>query len=267
MAYGTKEVELARKYRMTAPNILVVFTDPLGVTDIGGTLAKHSRAGAKVVATILWEYPDEALKQIKKMASILQIQTRVLGCKRGEVIADLQTKKRIVKIIREVKPDIAITFDPEFAANTTYGDHIVTHQLTMDALGLCYRENFAPEQLKEGLEPWFVKAVYYPFWGLRGRPDVIIDIAETFDLKVKATLALEGQSKATGKILPVFYTEDALETVLPAYQQIKKNVTKVGREWQRERRRATARFIGDQADAAFGEAFRRTDPLKLDYLA
>jgi N-acetylglucosamine malate deacetylase 1 len=261
-----KEVELGRKHRLTTPSIFVLFTDPLGVTDIGGTLAKHSKAGAKVVAVVLWEYPAEVLKQIKKMASILHIETRVLGYKRGELFADLLTKKRIVKIIREVKPDIAITFDPEFAANTTYGDHIVTHQLMMDALGLCCREDFAPEQLKEGLEPWFVKAVYYPFWGLRGRPDVVVDIAETFDIKVKATLALEGQSKAMGRILPVFYTEDALETVLLGYRQIKKDVTKVGREWQMERRRATARFIGDQADAAFGEAFRRTDPLKLDYL-
>ena len=251
---------------MTAPNILVLFTDPLGVTDIGGTLAKHSKAGATVVAVILWEYPDEVLRQIKKMASILQIETRVLGYKRGEIVADLPTKKRIVKIIRETKPDIAITFDPEFAANTTYGDHIVTHQLMMDALGLCYRGNFAPEQFKEGLGPWFVKAVYYPFWGLRGRPDVIVDIAETFDLKVKATLALEGQYQVTGKILPIFYSEDALEAVLPTYRSMKRDVKEVGREWQKERRRAAARFIGDQADAAFGEAFKRTEPLKLDYL-
>jgi LmbE family N-acetylglucosaminyl deacetylase len=266
MVFAMKRVELGRKRRLTAPSILVFFTDPLGVTDIGGTLAKHSKAGAKVVSVILWEYPDEVLKQIRKMASILQIETRVLGYKRGEVFADLPTKKRIVKIIREVRPDIAITFDPEFAANTTYGDHLVTHQLMMDVLGLCYRENFAPEQLKEGLETWFVKAVYYPFWGLRGRPDIIVDVTETFDLKVKATLALEGQYQLTGKILPIFYTEDALEAVLPTYRRMKADLKKVGKEWQRERRRATARFIGDQADAAFGEAFKRTEPLKLDYL-
>jgi LmbE family N-acetylglucosaminyl deacetylase len=251
---------------LTVPSILVLFTDPLGVTDIGGTLAKHSKAGARVVAVILWEYPDEVLKQIMRMASILQIEARVLGYRRGEVSADLLTKKRIVKIIREVKPDIAVTFDPEFAANTTHGDHMVTHQLMMDALGLCCREDFAPEQFKEGLELWSVRAVYYPFWGLRGRPDVVVDISETFDLKVKATLALEGQSRATGKILPVFYNEDSLETVLPAYQSIKNDATEVGRQWQRERRRAAARFVGDQADAAYGEAFRRTDPLKLEYL-
>ena len=249
---------------MTAPSILVLFTDPLGVADIGGTLAKHSKAGANVVAAILWEYPDKVLKQIKKTASILKIQTRVLGYRRGEVSADLSTKKRIVKIIRQVKPDIAITFDPKFAANTTYGDHIVTHQLMMDALGLCCRENFAPEHLKEGLEPWFVKAVYYPFWGLRGRPDVIVDITGTFQLKVKATLALKGQCRATGKILPIFYAEGALEAVLPTYR--KTNVMKTGKEWQKERRRAAARFIGDQADVAFGEAFKRTEPLRLDYL-
>jgi len=250
-----------------APNILVLFTDPLGVSDIGGTLAKHAKAGARVVAVILWEYPNEVIKQINKMASILQIKTRVLGYRRGEVFADLPTKKRIVKIIREIRPDIAITFDPKFAANTTYGDHIVTHQLMMDSLGLCYRENFAPEQLEEGLETCFVKAVYYPFWGLRGRPDVIVDITGTFDLKVKATLALEGQYQMTGRILPVFYTEDALQAVLPTYRRMKTDPMKIGREWQKGRRQSTARFTGEQVDAAFGEAFKRTDPLKLEYLS
>jgi LmbE family N-acetylglucosaminyl deacetylase len=251
---------------LKVPNIFVLFTDPLGVSDIGGTLAKHAKAGAKVVAAILWEYPDYVLKQIDEMAAILGIKTYFLGCKRGEVSADLPVKKRIVEILRGVKPDIAITFDPEFASNTMNGDHIATHQLMMEALGLCYRENFAPAQFKKGLKTWFAKAVYYPFWGLRGRPDVIVDISETFDLKVKATLALKGQSKVTGRILPIFYSKDALRAILPAYRELKKDQTKLGEEWQRERRRATARFMGEQVDAAFGEAFRRTDPLKLDYL-
>jgi LmbE family N-acetylglucosaminyl deacetylase len=251
---------------LKVPSIFVLFTDPLGVSDIGGTLAKHAKAGAKVVAAILWEYPSDVMKQISEMATILGIETRVLGQKRGEVSADLSTKKQIVKMIRELKPDIAITFDPEFAANTTYGDHIATHQLMMESLGLCSRENFAPEQLGKGLKPWFVKTVYYPFWGLRGRPDVIVDVTETFGLKVKATLVLKSQSEATGRILPIFYSEEALQTLLPTYQKLKRDTKKMGEEWQRERRRATARFMGEQVDAAFGEAFKRVDPIKLDYL-
>lgn len=252
---------------MTVPSIFVLFTDPLGVTDIGGTLAKHAKTGAKVVAVILWEYGDDAMQQINEMASILGIETRVLGYRRGEVFVDLPTKKQIVRIIRETKPDIAITFDPEFAANTTYGDHIATHQLMMEALGLCYRDNFAPEQLNEGLETCFVKVAYYPFWGLRGRPDVIVDITGTFDLKLKATLALKHQSEAFGKFLPTFYSERSLETVLPTYEEVKTDLLKLGEAWQRERRRATARFMGEQIDAAFGEAFKRVTPIKLDFLS
>lgn len=259
-------MELKRRSKLGAPNIFVLFTDPLGVSDIGGTLAKHAKAGGRVVAVILWEYPDEVMREISEMAAILGIEIRLLGYKRGEVSADLPTKKQIVRIVREVKPDVAITFDPEFAGNTMHGDHIVTHQLMMDALGLCYRDKFAPEQLTEGLKTWFVKAVYYPFWRLRGQPDVIVDISETFELKVKATLALRGQCKVSGEILPTFYSENALKTALPAYQQLKKDSVKLGEEWQRVRRHATARFLGEQVDAAFGEAFKRAEPLKLDYL-
>jgi hypothetical protein len=251
---------------LKVPSIFVLFTDPMGVSDVGGTLAKHAWAGARVVATILWDYPEDVLKQIKRMAAILGIETYVLGWRRGEVSADLPAKKRIVQMIRESKPDVAITFDPQFASNTTHGDHIATHQLLMDALGLCYREDFAPEQLRKGLETWIVKTVYYPFWGLRGRPDVVVDITETFELKVRATLALKAQSGALGRILPVFYSEDSLKNMLPAYQEMKKNSTKLGEEWQKEKRHATARFIGEQADVAYGEAFTRVDPLKLEYL-
>ena len=251
---------------MKVPSIFVHFTGSLGVSDIGGTLAKHARAGAKVAATILWDYPKDVMKQIKEMAAILGIETHVLGRRRGEVSPDQLLKKQIVELIREVKPDIAITFDPEFAANSMDGDHIATHQLMMDALGLCYRQNFAPEQLGRGLETWFVKAVYYPFWGLRGKPDVIVDITETFDVKVKATLALKGQSKFTGEILPTFYSEDALKSLLPAYQKLKKTPAKVGEEWERERRKVVARFLGEQVDVAYGEAFKRVAPMKLDYL-
>jgi LmbE family N-acetylglucosaminyl deacetylase len=244
----------------------VLFTDPLGVSDIGGTLAKHARAGAKVAATVLWDYPKDVMKQIEQMAAILGIEIHVLGRRRGEVSPDLPLKKQIVELIRKVKPDIAITFDPEFAANSMDGDHMATHQLMMDALGLCYRQNFAPEQLERGLETWFVKAVYYPFWGLRGKPDVIVDITDTFDVKVKATLALEGQSRFTGEMLSTLYSEDALKTLLPAYQKLRETPAKLGEEWQRQQRTVVARFLGERVNVAYGEAFKRVDPMKLDYL-
>jgi len=249
-----------------AASVFVLFTDPLGVTDIGGTLAKHANAGGKVLAVILWEYDSAVMKQIDKMSSILGIKSKVLGYKRGEVQADLPTKKRIVKMIREFKPDIAVTFDPDFAANTTYGDHITTHQLMMESLGLCYRSNFAPEQLKEGLETHLVRNVYYPFWGLRGRPDVVIDITETFELKLKATLALTSQSEFGGRFLKRLYPENVLKAMLPTYDKLKRNDTKLGETWQKDRRKTTARFMGDQIDVPFGEPFRCVSPIKLDYL-
>jgi LmbE family N-acetylglucosaminyl deacetylase len=244
----------------------VLFTDPLGVTDIGGTLAKHAKTGAKVLAVILWEYDNAVMKQIAKMSSILGIESKVLGYKRGEVQTDLPTKKKIVKMIREFKPDIAITFDPEFAANTTYGDHIATHQLMMESLGLCYRSNFASEQLKDGLETHLVRNVYYPFWGLRGRPDVVVDITETFELKLKSTLALTSQSEFGGKFLKRLYPENVLRAWLPDYDELKKNNKKLGEAWQKERRKTTARFMGEQADIPFGEPFRCVSPIRLNYL-
>jgi hypothetical protein len=40
-------VEPWRKRNLKVPSIFVLFTDPLGVSDIGGTLAKYAKAGAR----------------------------------------------------------------------------------------------------------------------------------------------------------------------------------------------------------------------------
>jgi len=250
-----------------APNIICVFTDPLGVTDVGGTLAKHAENGGKVVAVVLWEYPKEMMKQIAEIASILGIEIEVLGYKRGEVNADFETKKTLVRIIRETRPDIAITFDHEFAISTTHGDHIITHELVMESLGMCYRDDFAPEQLQEGLEPHFVKSVYYPVWEPYAMPNIIVDITDFFDLKLKATVALKGQLKATGGFLPKIYSEKALKALIPNYEQVKGNPLKLGEVFQRQRREATARFWGHRVwGVVYGEPFRVREPLKLGLL-
>jgi len=255
----------------TAPNVFCVFTDPLGVTDVGGTLAKHAKNGGRVVAVVLWEYSKEVLKQIAEAASILGIEIKVLGYKRGEVRADLETKKTMVKIIRETDPDIAITFDHEFAVSTTHGDHMATHELVMESLGMYYRHNFAPEQLKAGLEPqWkerIFKPVYYPVWEPYAMPDVIVDITDFFDLKLKATLALKDQTKGMGESLSKIYSEEALTALIPNYEKIKHNALKLGEVFQTQRREATARYWGQRVwGIVYGEPFAVREPLKLEFL-
>jgi LmbE family N-acetylglucosaminyl deacetylase len=250
-----------------APNIICVFTDPLGVTDVGGTLAKHAKNGGKVVAVVLWEYPKEMMKQINKAASILGIEIKVLGYKRGEIKIDFENKKTLVKMIRETKPDIAITFDHEFAISTYYGDHIITHKLVMESLGMSYRSNFAPELVKKGLEPHMVKTVYYPLWEPYTMPNIIVDITDTFDLKLKATLALKSQSEGLGRFISETYSEKALKALIPSYEEVKHDTVKLGESFQRQRREATARFWGHRIwGAVYGEPFRIREPLKLELL-
>jgi len=250
-----------------APNVICVFTDPLGVTDVGGTLAKHAKNGGKVVAVVLWEYPEEVMKQIAEVASILGIKIKVLGYRRGEVKADLETKKTLVGIIRESKPDIAITFDHEFAVSTYYGDHIITHELVMESLGMSYRRNFAQEHIRKKLEPHMVKTVYYPVWEPYTMPNIIVDITDFFNLKLKATLTLKGQSEAAGNFLAEIYSEKALKVLIPNYGKLKHDALKLGEAFQRQRREATARYWGHRVwGAVYGEPFRVREPLKPELL-
>jgi len=257
--------------KQKAPNIICVFTDPLGVTDVGGTLAKHAKNGGSVLAVVLWEYPKEILKEIAKAASILGIEIKVLGYTRGEVRADLETKKKLVKIIRETKPDIVITFDHEFAISTTHGDHIATHELVMESLGMYYRHNFAPEQIRAGLEPTWKNRifipVYYPVWEPYSMPDVVVDITDFFSAKLKATVALRDQTRSMGDVLPKIYSEKALKSLIPDYEHIKHDSLKLGEAFQTQRREAAARYWGQRVwGVVYGEPFRVIEPLRLDFL-
>jgi len=257
--------------KQKASSIICVFTDPLGVTDVGGTLAKHAKNGGRVLAVVLWEYPDKILKEIAKAASILGIEIKVLGYRRGEVKADLETKKALVRIIRETKPDIAITFDHEFAISTTHGDHIATHELVMESLGMYYRHNFAPEQVEASSESMWRNRifipVYYPVWQPYSMPDIVVDITEFFSTKLKATLALRDQTAGMGQSLPKIYSEKALKSLVPDYEHIKHDPLKLGEAFQTQRREATARYWGQLVwGAVYGEPFRIREPLKLDFL-
>jgi hypothetical protein len=139
----------------------------------------------------------------------------------------------------------------------------------MECLGLCYRENFASEQIDKGLEPHFVSAVYYPLWQPYLMPEVIVDITGYLDKKIQATLALKDQMKGHGGFIPNIYSKEALESMIPDYQKIMHDSLEVGKKFNIERRNTSARFWGEKvmfSGTPFGEPFRRKAPLKLDLL-
>jgi LmbE family N-acetylglucosaminyl deacetylase len=101
----------------------------------------------------------------------------------GRVEDDLVLRERLVRIIRQWKPDIVMTHDP-YRLYQLHRDHRNVGWAAMDAVFPSSRDplNF-PEQIREGLSVHKAAELY--FFG-SDNPDVWIDIAETIGLKLAA---------------------------------------------------------------------------------
>ena len=166
-----------------------------------GTVAHLTRAGKRVVVIQVTSGskgsadPDADPAQVAatREAELLEAARRLgvaevvfLRCPDGELVADLDLREKIVRMIRVHKPDVIITHDP-FRPYALHSDHRAVGLATTDAVYPTARDPlYFREHLSEGLEPHKTAEIW--FFGPE-HPDKVIDIAETFDLKSHALLA------------------------------------------------------------------------------
>jgi LmbE family N-acetylglucosaminyl deacetylase len=111
----------------------------------------------------------------------------------GRVVVDLDLRKDIARVIRQVRPQLVITQAPERILDRIVGshpDHLAVGEATLCAVYPDARNPFAfPELLdEEGLEPWSVPEVWVmSFGGADG--DSPVDVTANFERKMKALLA------------------------------------------------------------------------------
>lgn len=122
-------------------------------------------------------------------------QLHFLGFPDGAVVADLELRKAISRVIRQVKPDKVITQSPERNYDRIYGshpDHLATGEAALSAVYPDSRNQFAfPELLNdEGLEPHSVPEVW--LMGTSGA-NHFIDTTDTVEAKVEALLCHTSQ--------------------------------------------------------------------------
>jgi len=94
-----------------------------------------------------------------------------------------ESRGKIVREVRRLKPDLVITWDP-YRTSFTHRDHRLTGQSTIDALYPLARNPLGyPEHLLEGLAVHRVNEVW-----LAGtaNPDHWVDVSDTFDIRIKA---------------------------------------------------------------------------------
>jgi LmbE family N-acetylglucosaminyl deacetylase len=170
----------------------------------GATTARWVRAGHHVEYCLL-TCGDKGTKDLtlasEELCSIRQEEqraaARVLGVDNihflnypdGYLVPDIDLRRDITRVIRTIRPDILVTCDPQtlFTANAglNHPDHRAAGQATLDAVFPSARDHLSFIELwrDEKLEPHIVREVWV--CGTL-QPDVILDVTETWEKKIKA---------------------------------------------------------------------------------
>jgi LmbE family N-acetylglucosaminyl deacetylase len=169
----------------------------------GGTLAKWAEAGTEVWVLVTSKGdkgtadPDAdpgalaalRIEETAKAAALLGFAgARHLDHPDGELVDDLALRESIVRVIREVRPDVVLCPDPTAVffgdGYFNHRDHRVTGWATLDAVApAAGNPHYFPGHAAEGLAPHDVSEVY-----LSGtlEPNCWIDIAATLERKIDA---------------------------------------------------------------------------------
>lgn len=107
----------------------------------------------------------------------------------GEVFFDLEMRRKIVRVIRRIQPEILVTCDPlnvfPFDQRINHPDHRAAGQAVVDAaFPAAGSPMFFPEMiLNEGLKPCSVEEVWL---SVTGNWNISIDVTEFFDDRLRA---------------------------------------------------------------------------------
>jgi LmbE family N-acetylglucosaminyl deacetylase len=106
----------------------------------------------------------------------------------GTVTPSLSLRRDITAAIRRWRPDRVLTSSPlrrwERIAGPSHPDHLAVGEATTCAIYPDARNPFAhPELLREGLEPWVVREIWYSGGP---DPDHIVDVTEQYPRKLAA---------------------------------------------------------------------------------
>lgn len=169
-----------------------------------GSFAKWTKEGAEIYYLILTDgskgSEDISLKNEVLITMRQEEQKNAAKCLNakyvyflsevdGELTNTLELRKEITKIIRQVKPDIVISWDPSYFYSSEMGfinhpDHRCAGQATLDAVFPFSRNMRSfPELLEEGLTLHKVSEVLLMN---RQDADFFVDISDTMDKKIEA---------------------------------------------------------------------------------
>lgn len=246
-----------------AKTILMLASFGLEIVEVGGTLALHAQAGDAVHAAVLLSREDSR-PQIMEAALRLGVRsTQFLMFDTGEVQPDLPAKRKLVRLFREIRPDILITQDPEHSYHDLDPDRRLAMLLYLESVALAGRD----WRLEEcgGYEPHSIGDIYYM---TPEHPNCVVEIGATFALKMQALNMLSYQLSYSAQVARERIGDEVLRYLLSNYDEVKGDDLEMGRTLLLEQEKALAMYHGfiGHSGAALAEAFRHQGPFKLGKL-
>jgi LmbE family N-acetylglucosaminyl deacetylase len=178
----------------------------------GGTIAKYAREGVHVSVIIatggqagrssglasspeeLGRIREDEAREAGRFLGVASIHFfGYMDGKLDEVDEDV-VGERVVRLMREERPDVVITFGPEGAGNE-HRDHRRISHITTKAVAAAASPDEFKDQTGAGLAPHLVKKFYYmsghePPWRKMSTPflpiTTVIDIADLVHVKLEA---------------------------------------------------------------------------------
>jgi LmbE family N-acetylglucosaminyl deacetylase len=205
----------------TSQKILVILAHPDDPEFFcGGTLARWAREGHEITYWLLTG-GDKGFNPYTQAdmtpGKLLEIRhgeqndaAKVIGAKAvhfldrpdGYLVPDLELRRDVVRIIRQHKPDVLVTCDPQtlFAIyGINHPDHRACGQVVLDAVfPAAGSPVFFPELLLEGLEPHMPREVWC---SLTNQPNTVVDITDTWGIRLKAILEHKTQVQDIEKLI------------------------------------------------------------------
>ena len=166
----------------------------------GGTVAKLAKEGCEVVYVIVTNgnkgSSDRAMTS-PRLAAIREEEQRnasralgveqvtFLGYPDGEVEDTRDLRRDVSREIRAWRPDLVICQNPHRShlLGASHRDHRIVGGVTLDCIYPLARDHMAFPELMPTFEPHKVREVYVMQWE---NPQIVVDISDTMDLKIKA---------------------------------------------------------------------------------
>ncbi len=167
----------------------------------GGSVARWAREGNEVTYVILTNgdkgssdraITAERLAKIREEEQLNAARTlgvervRFLGYPDGELEDTLAVRRDVTAEIRRWRPERLVIQNPFRTLNlyASHRDHRIAAGVALDCVYPLARDHLSfPDLLAQRLEPHKVREVYLMWWE---NPEVIVDITDTMDLKLKA---------------------------------------------------------------------------------